>query len=103
MTQEPTIKNVLEAVHGLSSHMDEELADARSEMHRELGSVRQEIGQVREEMGQMKSDLITEIDRFVVLHQTLDIEIVSLRSRCQRMESFMCKVAQRLELEFEPT
>jgi hypothetical protein len=40
-------------------------------------------------MRQMKGDLMTEIDRFVVLHQSLDVELVSLRSRCDRMEERM--------------
>jgi len=74
------MQDVLEAVQGLSSHMDEELADARAELW-------QEIGSVRKDMNQMKSDLITEIDRFVVLHQTLDVELVSLRARCDRTEA----------------
>ena len=80
MSNEPTMQDVLEAVQGLSSHMDEELADARAELW-------QEIGSVRKDMNQMKSDLITEIDRFVVLHQTLDVELVSLRARCDRTEA----------------
>ena len=30
-------------------------------------------------------------------------EFASLRSRCERMEGFMAKVAKRLDLEYSPT
>lgn len=30
--------------------------------------------------------MMTEIDRFMILHQKLDLELVSMRSRCDRIE-----------------
>lgn len=100
MSNESTIQDVMEAVQGLSSHIDGEFANARLEMA--AGFERME-NRFDEKLALQKNDIITEIDRFVVLHQTLDIELVSLRSRCQRMESFMVTVAKQLNLEFEPT
>jgi len=107
MTKEPTIQDVLSAVQDLSVHIDRQFVEVRQEakglrqdMNREFVEVRGEIKEIRADMGQMKSDLMTEIDRFVVLHQTLDVELVSLRSRCDRMETFMVQVATHLNLNY---
>ena len=92
MNNEPTISDVLEAVNEFSGRVDgkflqvdQQFADVRSG----IAGVRSEVLGVKQNMEQMKSDLVTEIDRFVVLHQTLDVELVSLRSRCDRMEARM--------------
>jgi hypothetical protein len=55
----------------------------------------------KDDLAKLEDRVITEIDRFVSLHQTLDIEIVSLRSRCERMETFMARVAKKLDLEYQ--
>ncbi|MSR85060.1 hypothetical protein EXS71_01295 [Candidatus Uhrbacteria bacterium] len=118
--QETNMQDVLEAVQSLSTHMDaqftridgqfadvrSEFADVRSEMKCGFADIRSEMVTktgLKEELTQMKSDLMTEIDRFVVLHQTLSIELVALRSRCERMENFMARVAKQLNLDFQVT
>ncbi|MEI7512728.1 MAG: hypothetical protein WCK01_04715 [Candidatus Uhrbacteria bacterium] len=80
--QKPTLDDVIEkiddlasAVHGLSSHIDNQLGDMRSEMA------------TKNELHELEDRIVTEIDRFVVLHQTLDVELVSLRRRCERIET----------------
>jgi hypothetical protein len=116
MNQEPTIREVLDAVNTFAVHVDEQFADVRSE----ISDVRSEISDVRFDMtsgfanirsematkhdlADTKNELITEIDRFVVLHQTLDVELASLRSRCERMEIFMVRVGKKLDMEYEKT
>ena len=103
------IDNVLEAVNSFATHVeqrftgvdqrfesiDQQFVDIRSEMATKMAT--------KEDLSNLKSDLVTEIDRFVVLHQTLDVELVALRSRCERMESFMAKVAKQLNLDFQIT
>jgi uncharacterized metal-binding protein YceD (DUF177 family) len=120
MSDQPTTREILEAIQDLSTTFDQrfdtvdqrfDTVDRRfdavdqkfSVVDYNFTEVRRDISQVKQDMGQMKQDLITEIDRFVVLHQTLDVELVSLRSRCERMESFMVQVAKRLDLEYNPT
>jgi hypothetical protein len=114
MPQETTLNEVLEAVQTLAGHVDAQLADVRSEMkagfadvRSEMNSgfagVRSEIAVVRHDLADTKNELITEIDRFVVLHQTLDVELASLRSRCERMEIFMVRVGKKLDMEYEKT
>ncbi|MCK9361042.1 hypothetical protein M0Q28_02320 [Patescibacteria group bacterium] len=78
MAKKPTIGDVLEAVNGLASHMDERFAELDQKF-----ATKQELQQG---LGGLENRVVTEIDRFVVLHQTLDVELVSLRSRCDRIE-----------------
>jgi peptidoglycan hydrolase CwlO-like protein len=178
MKNEPSIQDVLDAVSGLSTHMDSEFANVRTELATGLHSVRSEIGEVKADLQEVgsdvsqlktdvselktdvnqlktdvrelktdvgelktdvsqlktdvselktdvyllkvdmsevkedvrnvksdlqhvKNDVITEIDRFVVLHQSLDVELVSLRSRQNRQDHFLVKVAKKLDLEYE--
>jgi len=44
------------------------------------------------------NELITSIDRFAKLHETLDQELVALRSRYERLEERVEKVEQKLGL-----
>jgi archaellum component FlaC len=90
MDHEPTISDVLDAVNTLSTHVDLQFDDVRTEISglgAEIADVRSDVKGVKREMRQMKSDIMTEIDHFVGLHQKLDVELVALRSRCDRIEA----------------
>jgi hypothetical protein len=109
MNQEPTIREVLDAVNTFAVHIDEQFADVRSEisdvrfdMTSGFANIRSEMA-TKHDLADTKNELITEIDRFVVLHQTLDVELASLRSRCERMEIFMVRVGKKLDMEYEKT
>jgi hypothetical protein len=103
MPQETTLNEVLEAVQTLAGHVDAQLAGVRSEMNSGFAGVQSEIAVVRHDLADTKNELITEIDRFVVLHQTLDVELTSLRSCCERKETFMVRVGKKLDMEYEKT
>jgi hypothetical protein len=114
MPQKTTLNEVLEAVQTLAGHVDAQLAGVqsemkagfagvRSEMNSGFADVRSEIAVVKRDLAHAKNELITEIDRFVVLHQTLDVELTSLRSCCERKETFMVRVGKKLDMEYEKT
>jgi len=84
------VQDILVAVNHLSTHMDSEFVNVRGE-----------IREVKDDLSTTKNEVIGEIDRFVVLHQTLDVELVSLRSRQDRQDHFLQKVAKKLDLEYE--
>jgi hypothetical protein len=88
MAKKPTIGDVLEAVHGLASHMDQrfEELDKKFATKEDLQSFATKED-LQNGLTTLESRITTEIDRFVVLHQTLDVELVSLRHRCERIES----------------
>lgn len=46
-----------------------------------------------------KSDILTHIDGFIVLHQKLDTELTALRSKYQRLEEKLDRVMRHLHLE----
>ncbi len=120
MPQETTLNEVLEAVQTLAGHVDEQFAEVRADLSgvkqdlsgvkqdlsgvkQDLSGVKQDLSGVKQDLADTKNELLTEIDRFVVLHQTLDVELASLRSRCERMELFMVRVGKKLDMEYEPT
>jgi hypothetical protein len=100
MDREPTISDVLEAVNDLSTNVDVQFADVRSE----IADTRSEITYMKsvmatkedltrmatkEDLTRMKCDLVTEIDHFAGLHKKTEIETLALRSRCDRIEARM--------------
>lgn len=73
------VDDLAEAVQLLASQMDERFSDVHSEMATKKDLVALE--------NRLENRLVTEIDRFVVLHQKLDVEYISLRRRCERIET----------------
>ena len=76
--------------------MDIEIFSIRTNM-----ATKQDIVEVRSEMQQIRDETMTAIDGFAVLYQKFDMELVALRSRFIRMETFMHKVAERLSMQGE--
>jgi hypothetical protein len=82
------IDDLASAVQGLASHMDEKFAeqDAKFATKEDLRGFCTK-DDLQSGLSALESRITTEIDRFVVLHQTLDVELVSLRRRCERIEN----------------
>jgi hypothetical protein len=57
----------------------------------------------KEDLKSSEERVINKIDGFITLHQTLDVELASLRSRCERMEGFMVQVGDKLDMKYQPT
>ena len=53
----------------------------------------------KQEIGVLEDKLLTHIDSFVKLHQTLDQELVSLRHKYDRLEDRVKIVEEKLEVE----
>ena len=49
----------------------------------------------KEEFNQKTDDLMTHIDGFVKLHQTLDIELVAMRDKYNRLETRLVRLEQK--------
>ncbi|MCX6740068.1 MAG: hypothetical protein NTZ49_02470 [Candidatus Parcubacteria bacterium] len=64
----------------------------------DIREIRGELKEVRDEMRENKDETITHIDSFIGLHQKLDLELVSLRSKYDRLESSLKKVLDHLKL-----
>ena len=79
------------------------LQSVRNEMHEGLQSVRNEMHEglqsVRNEMHEMKSEITSHIDSFIVLNQKLDVELVSMRSKYERLEEHINTIAKHLNVE----
>jgi len=57
-------------------------------------------GYFEEKLNETKNELMNHIDTFIGLHQKLDIELTSLRSKYDRLESAVKKVMEHLHLNF---
>ena len=53
---------------------------------------------VKDELQNTENRILTSIDRFVKLHETLDQELVALRSKYERLEGRLEIVEQKLGL-----
>ena len=53
---------------------------------------------VRQEIQEAKTEIMTNVDRFVTLHQTLDQELVAMRSKYERLEERLELVEHKLGL-----
>lgn len=50
----------------------------------------------KDEAREMESRLLTHIDGFIKLHETLDVELVALRSKYERLEERVVRVEQKV-------
>jgi hypothetical protein len=71
-----TKDDLSEMIQGLATHIDEKFA-TKDDVERFA---------TKDDFDEMRREVATEIDRFVTLHQRVDVEYVSLRSRCDRIE-----------------
>lgn len=94
------LQDILDIVHFMRDNMvtkkelKEELRDFATKKDLERFATKQEVET-------LKSDLITHIDGFVVLHKTLDLEFVSLRAKYQRLESYIFQLANHAHVTLE--
>ncbi len=50
----------------------------------------------KEDVRMMKDDIMTTIDRFAKLHETLDHELVAMRSKYERLEERLERLEQKM-------
>jgi len=50
----------------------------------------------KEDLVEFRSEIVSHIDSFVKLHQTLDLELVALRSRRDRLEGRLAIVEDKM-------
>lgn len=97
------LKDILETVQFLKDEMvprrefDEKISDLRSNLvtHRELERV------LDDRIGTLKSDLMTHMDGFIGLHQKLDLELVALRAKYDRLESYITQLAKHANVTLQ--
>jgi len=63
--------------------------------------LKEEIAGIKREAAATKSEIIGHIDGFVGMHKGLDLELVSLRSKYQRLESHVHQLAKHTSLTLE--
>lgn len=82
-----------------------DLEGVRSEIEgiRSVMATRRDIERcaTKQDLETMNSNLITHIDGFVGMHKGLDLELVSLRSKYQRLESHVNQLAKHTSLTLE--
>lgn len=108
MNQEQTLKDILEIVEFMKENMvlrdelDEKITDIKGEIlfiRNEVSGVKTEINDVRNEISDTKNEIMNHMDGFIGLHQKLDIELTSLRSKYSRLEAQIQQLAKHLQVE----
>ncbi len=83
-------------------------AITRNEFQGALLGMREEIsGAIKESEDRIKTEVMTHIDTFIALHQKLDLELVALRAKYQRLEEEHQKLKTQMgvimkHLQMEP-
>lgn len=80
MSQEQQLNDILEIVRFMQDNMATK---------RDL-----ERFATKDELQTAKSDIITHMDGFIGLHQKLDLELVALRAKYDRLESYIEQLAR---------
>lgn len=78
--EDKTAKDILEIVEFLKDNMV-----TRDEM--------------KDEISLAKTEIMTHMDGFIGLHQKLDLELVALRAKYDRLESYIMKLAHHAKIE----
>jgi hypothetical protein len=91
-----TVNDMLEIVHFMRDNMatKEDLKSFATKRDIERCATKQDLET-------MNSNLVTHIDGFVGMHKGLDLELVSLRSKYQRLESHVQQLAKHTSLKLE--
>lgn len=79
MSQEQTLKDILEIVQFMQSEM----------------ATKQDLASfaTRDDLLKVKSDVVSHVDGFIGLHQKLDIELTMLKSKYARLEQQLQRLA----------
>jgi hypothetical protein len=78
MEQEKVLQNILETVEFIKDN-----AATKEELKSEINSLEQRMDSKATEA---KDEIMTQIDKFIALHQKLDLEMSAFRSRFERLE-----------------
>lgn len=102
------LQDILETVHFIRDN-----AVTKDEFHEEVNRLDSRIGRLDERVGGLENhvkeidhhitdtrdEMIAHIDQFIALHNKLDTELVSLRNKCDRLESQLRQVFLHLNLQ----
>ncbi len=98
MNQDKALQDILETVHFLQENMvSEKQMDQRFlVMERQMDK---KFGAVSEEIQEAKNEVMNHMDGFIVLHQKLDTELAALRSKYDRLESYILQLAKHAQFD----
>ncbi len=86
MSQEQQISDILEILVHLKDNMV-----SRHEFEKVLD----------ERLFTLRSDIMTHMDGFIGLHQKLDLELVALRAKYDRLESYIEQLARHAQVTLQ--
>ncbi|HAL50018.1 MAG: hypothetical protein UU40_C0010G0013 [Candidatus Uhrbacteria bacterium GW2011_GWD2_41_121] len=100
--EDKTAKDILEIVGFLKDNMV-----CREEMDQKFEQMDQKFEQMDrrfelrldQKLTEVKSEIMTHMDGFIGLHQKLDLELVALRAKYDRLESYVMKLAHHANIK----
>lgn len=98
MTNDPTIKDVLEVVEFIRDNAvtRDDLQAVRNEMADGFKAVKNEM---KEDVRVVKNEMIEHVDGFIALYQKHEVELAAVVHRQERLEEKLNKIIRHLNLE----
>lgn len=93
MEQDKTLQNILETVEFIKDNAasKEDLGRFATKEDLERFATREDLNNLEQRVEETKDEILTQIDKFIALHQKLDLEMSAFRSRFERLELEMQK------------
>ena len=98
--EQKLLQDILETVEFLKENMvsKDDLVDFATKEDLTRFATKDDLHMGLEEL---KSDLMTHMDGFISLHQKLDLELVAMRAKYDRLEGHIKVLAEHLHLKLE--
>ena len=117
MDQQSLLEKILDtttsnqgAIKGLGETVDSVQTDVSS-LKEDVSGVQETVEFVKDNaaakadveqiVSSAKSEIITQVDGFITLHNKLETELVALHSKYERLESQLQQIAQHVKLELQ--
>ncbi len=101
--EEKILQDILETVQFLKDNMMSKTEGA-TKLDLERFATKEYISEhfaTKDDLYNLKNDLMNHMDGFIGLHQKLDMELISLRSKYDRLESYIKQLANHAHLQLQ--
>ncbi|MBU0531835.1 hypothetical protein KJ910_05100 [Patescibacteria group bacterium] len=96
LDQEPTNKDILNAIGSVKEDVKD--MQVTVEFIKDNAAAKSDVEAM---VSTAKSEIVTHVDGFIGLHKKLEVELVALQSKYERLEAQMRQVAEHLQMELQ--
>jgi hypothetical protein len=105
MTDQKMLQDILDIVRftqdNMATKLDLKRFVTKADYQFGLQQLSREITETKAKIDQLNVTFTTHLDGFVGLHKKLDVELVALRAKYDRLESYIEQLAKHTKLQLE--